>query len=186
MNAGKTTLLLQSAYNYKERGMDTLLFLPKFDNRSGVGTIGSRIGLKAPAIPFAENFNFFEFIAEAIEENPNIRCSLIDEAQFLKKQQVAQLKQVTIELNRPVLTYGLRSNFMGELFEGSKYLFAWAEELNELKTVCHCGRKATMVLRLDENKNVVRTGKEIQIGGNDQYVAVCYEHFIKGDIGRTN
>jgi thymidine kinase len=181
MNAGKSTTLLQSAYNYKERGMDTLLFAPIFDNRFQTGTIASRIGLTSEAVPFNDQFDFLAYTIKAIQTNPNIHCVLIDEAQFLKRLQVLQLKNITVELNRPVLAYGLRTDFMGEPFEGSKYLLALAEELTEIKTICHCGKKATMVLRLDGNGNVLRSGVQIEIGGNDKYVAVCYKHFILGE-----
>jgi len=181
MNAGKSTTLLQSSYNYNERGMDTLLFAPEFDDRFKKGTVHSRIGLNAEAVPFHEKFDFFAHAAKAIEENPNIRCILIDEAQFLKKEQVEQLSKITIELHRPVLAYGLRTDFLGEPFEGSKYLLAWAEELSEIKTICHCGSKATMNLRIDEHGNAARAGKQIEIGGNDRYVAVCRKHFVSGE-----
>ena len=141
MNAGKSTTLLQSSYNYNERGMDTILFAPEFDDRFKKGTIHSRIGLHSEAVPFHDRFDFFEYAAKAIENNPSIRCLLIDEAQFLKKHQVEQLSKITLELNRPVLAYGLRTDFLGEPFEGSKYLLSWAEELIEIKTICHCGKK---------------------------------------------
>lgn len=186
MNAGKSTTLLQSAYNYKEQGMDVLLFTPVIDDRYAIGTISSRIGLQADAVPFDDQFDFFQYASSALQQNNNIRCILIDEAQFLKKAQVAELQRIAIYLNRPVLAYGLRTDFQGELFEGSRYLIAWAEELIEIKTICHCGRKATMVLRLDESGNVVRTGNQIQIGGNDCYVPVCYEHFLFGQPKKIN
>ena len=182
MNAGKSTTLLQSSYNYNERGMDTLLFTPDFDNRFQKGSIHSRIGLFSDAIPFSSQFDFFEYTARAIENNTNIRCILVDEAQFLKKHQVEQLSKITLELNRPVLAYGLRTDFLGEPFEGSKYLLSWAEELIEIKAICHCGRKATMNLRIDEKGNVTRAGQQIEIGGNDRYVAVCRRHFISGEV----
>lgn len=181
MNAGKSTTLLQSSYNYNERGMDTLLFAPEFDDRFKKGSIHSRIGLQAEAVPFHDQFDFFEHAAKAIEYNSNIRCILIDEAQFLKKHQVEQLSKITLELNRPVLAYGLRTDFLGEPFEGSKYLLAWAEILEEIKTICHCGSKATMNLRIDEKGHAVKTGKQIEIGGNDRYVAVCRKHFMLGE-----
>ena len=184
MNAGKSTTLLQAAHNYNERGMDTLLFAPAFDNRYTEGQITSRIGLKDNAITFNHDFDFYDVVAQKIKHNPNIRCILIDEAQFLKKYQVEQLAQVTLEFNRPVLAYGLRSDFVGEPFEGSQYLLAWAEELKEIKTVCHCGRKATMNLRIDESGHAVRQGEQVEIGGNDRYVATCREHFSQGDSGR--
>jgi thymidine kinase len=182
MNAGKTTTLLQSAYNYSERGMETLLFTPDFDNRYETGTITSRIGLKSKAITYSNTFNFFSYVDKVIHENPKIRCILIDEAQFLTKEQVEQLTRITSQLKRPVLAYGLRTDFLGEPFEGSKYLLAWAEELIEIKTICHCGKKATMNIRIDEYGRAVRTGKQIEIGGNDRYMAVCREHYDTGEI----
>lgn len=181
MNAGKTTTLLQSAYNYNEREMDTLLFIPIIDNRYGEGLIKSRIGLESNAIAFNNKFNFFDYAALAIEKNPNIRCILVDEAQFLKREQVEQLVKITIELNRPVLAYGLRTDFRGEPFEGSKYLLAWAEDLVEIKTICHCGKKATMNIRMDEYGRALREGEQIEIGGNERYIAVCRKHFELGE-----
>ena len=181
MNAGKSTTLLQSSYNYRERGMDTLLFTPAFDDRFGKKKIASRIGLDAAAIAYTADFDFSDHIAQAIEKNPNIRCILVDESQFLNKAQVKQLVKVTIELSRPVLAYGLRTDFLGEPFEGSKYLLAWAEDLIEIKTICHCGKKATMNMRVDEKGNAVTEGKQIEIGGNDRYIAVCRRHFELGE-----
>jgi len=181
MNAGKSTTLLQAAYNYQERGMDALLYTPAFDNRYESGKITSRIGLQANASLFEETFDFFADASKHIEKNPNIRCILIDEAQFLKKEQVKQLVKITIELNRPVLTYGLRTDFLGEPFEGSQYLLAWAEELTEIKTICHCGRKATMNARVDEHGKQATSGNQIEIGGNDRYVALCRVHYERGE-----
>lgn len=175
MNAGKSTTLLQSSYNYKERGMDTLLFAPKIDQRFGAVMVYSRIGLKQEAIPFDESFNFFDYSQK--HKSPLLKCVLVDEAHFLKKQQVAQLVQITKELGVPVLTYGLRSDFLGEPFEGSKYLLAWAEELVEIKTICHCGRKATMNMRIDAEGKPVSAGNQIQVGGNESYVSMCMLHF---------
>lgn len=183
MNAGKTTTLLQSAYNYKERGMESLLFTPDFDDRVSAGTIASRIGLQAKAIMFNREFDFFAYVKEAIKNNVNICCVLIDEAQFLTKKQVQQLAQITTQLNKPVLAYGLRTDFLGEPFEGSKYLLAWAEELTEIKTICHCGKKATMNLRIDVNGNAVLEGDQVEIGGNDRYIAVCRKHYDNKQSG---
>ena len=178
MNAGKTTTLLQSEYNYRERGMETLLFIPNFDDRYEKGHIVSRIGLKTKAIPFGEDFNFYEFIEEKLKvPNNNIRCVLVDEAHFLKKQHVAQLSDVSDFLGVPVLTYGLRTDFLGEPFEGSKYLLAHAEELCEIKPICHCGRKATMNARIDEQGHMVTVGAQVEIGGNERYVSLCHRHF---------
>lgn len=177
MNAGKSTTLLQSAHNYQERGMDVLLYTFGADNRYGEGKVASRIGLNAPATQFDAHFNLYEHAAAEIAKKPSIRCLLIDEAQFLNKAQVKQLVDVTLFLKRPVLAYGLRSDFRGEPFEGSQYLLAWAEDLNEIKTVCHCGRKATMNIRVDEQGRAVQDGAQVEIGGNDRYVSVCREHF---------
>ena len=180
MNAGKTTTLLQSAYNYQERGMEVLLFTPDFDNRFEAGAITSRIGLKSNAIAFNRDFDFYVYATDAIKKQPKICCVLVDEAQFLTKEQVKQLTLITTKLNKPVLAYGLRSDFLAEPFEGSKYLLAWAEELSEIKTICHCGRKATMNMRIDEQGNRVVEGAQVEIGGNDRYIAVCREHFEEG------
>ena len=180
MNAGKSTTLLQSSYNYQERGMQTLLFVPAIDDRYGEGKITSRIGLTREAVPFGPWLDFFAHVSGALERDPGIRCVLIDEAQFLKKAHVEQLKRITVELRIPVIAYGLRTDFMGEPFEGSKYLLAWAEDLVEIKTICHCGKKATMTLRVDPKGRVLRSGEQVQIGGNESYVSVCYEHFLKG------
>ena len=181
MNAGKSTTLLQSSYNYKERGMETILFLPDIDTRYGIGKIASRIGLSSNAHTFSNTDNLFERTQDLLKLTDNIRCVLLDEAQFLTKQQVAQLAEIPDQLKLPVLTYGLRTDFMGEPFEGSHYLLAWADELIEIKTICHCGSKATMNLRIDETNQPVRTGKQIEIGGNDRYVAVCRKHFSRGE-----
>lgn len=178
MNAGKSTTLLQSSYNYNERGMQTLVFTPEIDTRFEKGTVNSRIGLTADAITFDSAFNLFHYVQQQLSEGlHNLRCVLIDEAQFLSKQQVEQLSDIADELNIPVLAYGLRSDFRGDPFEGSKYLLAWAEELIEIKTICHCGKKATMNMRIDESGNPVKTGEQIQIGGNESYIATCRRHF---------
>lgn len=177
MNAGKTTTLLQSSYNYQERGMQTLLFKPDFDKRDGTDVIASRIGLQEKATLFGKNFDFFVFTEKALQEK-SYRCVLIDEAQFLTKEQVLQLTKVAHKLNIPVLAYGLRSDFQGKPFEGSMYLLAWAEDLCEIKTICHCGRKATMNVRVDEQGNPVTEGEQVEIGGNERYIAVCMRHFI--------
>ena len=182
MNAGKTTTLLQSSYNYQERGMRTLLFIPIIDTRYEVGTITSRIGLAADAIAFDNKFDFYTYIKKMIKDPEPVKCVLVDEAQFLTKDQVLQLSNVADTLGIPVLTYGLRSDFMGEPFEGSKYLLAWAEELNEIKTICHCGRKATMNARVDEKGRMVQAGAQVEIGGNDLYVPLCHKHFKTEDI----
>ncbi len=179
MNAGKTTTLLQSNYNYNERGMETLIFTPSIDNRYRAGAIVSRIGLQADAISFDADFDFLAYVQEIVVKK-KISCVLIDEAQFLSKEQVNQLSDIADQLSIPVLTYGLRSDFRGEPFEGSKYLLTLAEELTEIKTICHCGRKATMNMRVDAEGHAVREGALIEIGGNERYVAVCRMHFKKG------
>ncbi len=177
MNAGKSTALLQSSYNYNERGMDTFLLAPALDSRYGQGVIGSRIGLKQKANIFQQNSDIFALVKAALKKNPNIRCVLVDEAQFLTKQQVQQLGDITDELTVPVLAYGIRTDFLGEPFVGSLYLLAWADLLIELKTICHCGKKATMNLRVDKVGKVTRDGAQVQIGGNESYIAVCRHHF---------
>jgi thymidine kinase len=186
MNAGKSTTLLQSSYNYRERGMNTLLFSPIIDDRVKSGVIASRIGLQADAIGFDANFDFLAHV-ETLMTDPDHRlaCVLVDEAQFLTKAQVRQLSDVADTCRLPVLTYGIRTDFRGEPFEGSKYLLAWAEELIEIKTICHCGKKATMNIRLDENGQVTTTGEQIQIGGNDTYVTTCHHHFKRGQTQRA-
>jgi thymidine kinase len=176
MNAGKTTVLLQSAHNYRERGMQPLLFTPRLDDRYTVGVIRSRIGLEAPAIAFGPEDNLFEQVRSRLEGH-NVHCVLVDEAQFLSRDQVYQLTEVVDRLNIPVLCFGLRTDFQGELFEGSRYLLAWADQLEELKTICHTGRKATMVVRVDESGYAVREGSQVEIGGNDRYVSVSRREF---------
>lgn len=183
MNAGKSTTLLQSSYNYNERGMDTLLFIPKIDTRYGAGKVASRIGLEALAVSFAPDFNLYESAQKALEKNSNIKCVLVDEAQFITKKQVQQLADIADFLNTPVLAYGLRTDFMGEPFEGSKYLLAIADQLIEIKTICHCGKKATMNVRVDSNGKVLREGEQVEIGGNERYIAVCRKHFNEGVSG---
>lgn len=179
MNAGKSTTLLQSSYNYKERGMDTILFAPNFDTRFGDPAIYSRIGLKQSAILFDKNFNLYEYIENEKNNYENLRCILIDEAHFLTKRHVAQLARITKDFGLAALCYGLRSDFLGEPFEGSQYLLAWAEELVEIKTICHCGSKATMNMRIDSKGNPVTVGSQVHIGGNESYTSVCMKHFIK-------
>lgn len=182
MNAGKSTTLLQSSYNYNERGMDTLLFVPSIGIRYGIGTISSRIGLAAEALSFDKNFNIYQHTSQKLQNNNNIRCVLIDEAHFLTKQQVEQLCNITDSLNIPVLAYGLRSDFQGEPFEGSMYLLTLADTLMELKTICHCGKKAIMNVRIDQQGEVIKEGEQIEIGGNERYVAVCRKHFREGKV----
>jgi len=176
MNAGKSTALLQSSYNYRERGMNTLVLAPRLDDRYGIGKVCSRIGLETEAITFGQDDDILEIVSNAIEDEP-LHCVLIDEAQFLTKDQVFQLGEVTDQLNIPVLAYGLRTDFQGEPFAGSKYLLAWSDNLKELKAICDCGNKATMVIRLDENGNTVTEGSQVEIGGNDRYISMCRKHF---------
>ena len=173
---GKSTALLQSNYNYHERGMETLLFLPKIDADSNDGKIHSRIGLTADAHSVDVNFNFFSFVSQEKMKRA-ISCILIDEVQFLSKEQVRQVCKISDELNIPSMCYGIRTDFQGKLFEGSSELLALADNLIELKTVCDCGRKAIMVVRLDEDGNVVKDGDQIKIGGNDTYKVFCRKHF---------
>jgi len=176
MNAGKSTALLQSNYNYNERGMDTLLFLPKVDADANKNKIHSRIGLIADAISVDESFNFFEYV-QNFKNKKKVDAILIDEVQFLTKDQVRQICKISDTLNIPSMCYGIRTDFRGELFEGSSELLALADNLIELKTVCDCGRKATMVVRLDESGKVITAGEKIQIGGNDTYKVYCRKHF---------
>jgi thymidine kinase len=182
MNAGKTTVLLQSAHNYRERGMTPLLFTPKLDDRYGEGWIKSRIGLQARATIFTDKDDLFEATRAHLEER-NIHCVLVDEAQFLSRDQVYQLSEVVDRLNIPVLCFGLRTDFQGELFEGSKYLLAWADQLTEIKTICHTGRKANMVVRVDDDGYALKEGAQVQIGGNERYVSVSRAEFKKVFIG---
>ena len=176
MNAGKSTALLQSSYNYKERGMNTLVLAPQFDDRFGVGKVTSRIGIETEATTFGTDTDLFALI-ESRNNDEALHCVLIDEAQFLTREQVFALGEVTDKLNIPVLAYGLRTDFQGEPFEGSKYLLAWADNLKELKAICHCGSKATMVVRLDGDGNAVTEGSQVEIGGNDRYISMCRKHF---------
>jgi len=182
MNAGKSTALLQSSYNYRERGMNTVVMAPSLDDRYGVGKVTSRIGLESEATTFKPDDNLFDIIEAMVVDEP-LHCVLIDEAQFLTKEQVFQLGEVTDNLNIPVLAYGLRTDFQGEPFDGSKYLLAWSDNLRELKAICDCGSKATMVIRMDESGEPVREGSQVEIGGNDRYVSMCRKHFKENYFG---
>ncbi len=201
MNAGKSTVLLQSSFNYRERGMRTLLFTAALDNRSGVGVIASRIGLEAPATPFSAETDLGRIIAAshagadvaagqagagviAGQAGAGIDCVLIDEAQFLTADQVWQLARVCDDLGIPVLCYGLRTDFLGALFPGSAALLAIADVLHEIKSVCVCGRKAIMNLRIDAAGRAVAAGAQTEIGGNDRYVALCRRHFTAALAGQ--
>jgi thymidine kinase len=187
MNAGKSSTLLQANYNYNERGLRTLLFIPKL---IGKDKIVSRIGLAAQAIQFESDFDFVAFVKKSVDEvqqqqdetvaKQKLGCVLVDEAQFLNKSQVIQLTRVADELQIPVLCYGLRSDFLGEPFEGSKYLLTLADELKELKTICSCGRKASMNQRIREDGRPVASGEQVEVGGNDRYVGKCRKHFYDG------
>ncbi|CEK11841.1 thymidine kinase [Legionella hackeliae] len=181
MNAGKSTVLLQASYNYRERGMQTILYTPAIDTRYEQGLIRSRIGLSEQASVFKPGDNLFEAVSKQQKEKA-YACVLLDEAQFLTREQVYQLTEITDRLKIPVLTYGLRTDFRGELFEGSQYLLAWADELIELKTICHCGRKATMNLRIDEAGQVISEGHQVLIGGNEAYAATCRLHFKQQQV----
>jgi thymidine kinase len=177
MNAGKSTVLLQAAYNYNERGMETLLFTPLVDTRYGSGKIHSRIGLTADAISIDSDFDIFDYVYKQKQLNSKLKCVFVDEAQFLSKEQVMQLTDIVDKLNLPVLAYGLRSDFQGEPFVGSLYLLIWADNISEIKTICHCGKKATTNARIDKNGCILRSGEQIQIGGNESYIALCRKHF---------
>lgn len=178
MNAGKSTSLLQSNHNYLESGLDTMIFLPNETSKLSKGKIVSRIGLKAKAIIANKDFNFIDYVKD--NQTKQLSCILIDEAQFLTKNQVRQLGQIADKLNYPVMCYGIRTDFRGELFEGSSELLSLADNLIELKTICsHCVRKATMVVRRDEEGKVVTEGTKVVVGGNDIYTPVCRNHFRK-------
>ncbi len=176
MNAGKSTVLLQSSYNYHERGMRTLLFIPAIDTRAGPGRVKSRIGLEAEALALEPDEDIFEHVKAAHAAQP-VACVLVDEAQFLTRRQVEQLTDIVDRLDIPVLCYGLRTDFQAQLFPGSAALLALADNLIELKTICHCGRKATMNLRVGPDGRGVKEGAQVEIGGNDRYVAMCRRHF---------
>jgi len=176
MNAGKSTVLLQASHNYRENGMHTLLLTADLDNRAGAGRIASRIGIGADAETFSAGDDLFALIAARHAEQPQA-CVFVDEAQFLEPEQVWQLARVVDDLNLPVLAYGLRVDFRGELFPGSATLLALADEMREVRTICHCGRKATMVIRQGPDGQPLREGDQIQIGGNETYVSLCRRHW---------
>lgn len=184
MNAGKTTTLLQSAHNYHERGMRTLILTPKLDNRFGEGTVASRIGLSARGRIFDRDEDLLQLVRADIDANGKLHCVLVDEAQFLSKSQVWGLTDVVDHLDVPVLAYGLRTDFRGELFEGSQYLLAWADSISEIKTICHTGRKATMVVRVDDQGHAITDGPQVEIGGNKRYVSVSRPEFKKITTGK--
>ena len=178
MNAGKSTALLQAAFNYRERGMKTLEFTAALDDRNRRGAIASRIGLRQDASVFDAETDIFAAIEKRHGAAP-VACVFVDEAQFLTGAQVMQLARIVDALDIPVICYGLRTDFLGQLFEGSAKLFAVADEIRELKTICHCGAKATMNLRIDENGNAVASGDQVEIGGNDRYTPLCRKHYLE-------
>lgn len=178
MNAGKSTSLLQSAYNYQERGMKVQLFTVAFDDRFAEGKIASRIGLQSSADLFTNTSNLFDEVARKHASN-KLSCVFIDEAQFLSKKQVKQCLQIVDKLNIPVLAYGLRTDFRGETFTGSHYLLAWADKMNELKTICYCGRKANFVAKVNDKGDIIQEGEQIEIGGNEKYVSLCRKHYCE-------
>lgn len=186
MNAGKSSLLLQTAFNYRERGMACALFTAAVDDRAGHGVIASRLGISMQAQTFAKDTDLSAALQQAADDQ--VACVLIDEAQFLTKAQVAQLCRAVDQHNVPVMAYGLRTDFQGNLFEGSQILLARADELREARTICHCGKKATMVLRKDEHGHPVFEGPQVQIGGNDAYESVCRKHWDQAhtDAGHPN
>lgn len=178
MNAGKTTTLLQSAHNYRERGMRVLILTPRLDNRAGAGgRVASRIGLSEQGVAFDRDDDLEAMVEADVAANGKLDCVLVDEAQFLTRAQVWQLSEVVDQLRVPVLCYGLRTDFRGELFEGSQYLLAWADELQEIKTICHTGKKATMTVRVDGQGRAVKDGPQVEIGGNERYVSVSRTEF---------
>ena len=178
MNAGKSTVLLQADFNYRERGMRTMLFTAAVDDRYGHATIASRIGISAQANLFTPETDI-RAAAEAEHDRDPLACVLVDEAQFLTKAQVFQLAALADETNIAVLAYGLRTDFQANLFEGSMWLLALADTVTEIKAICTCGRKATMNLRLDASGQAVREGAQTEIGGNERYLAVCRRHFME-------
>ncbi|MEL6111610.1 MAG: thymidine kinase [Pseudomonadota bacterium] len=182
MNAGKSTALLQSAFNYQERGMRTILLTPAIDQRGGEGLITSRLGIAEPAKVFTPDADLEAMIASASPEASQaaaIDCVLVDEAQFLTRAQVHALTRIVDIHAIPVMCYGLRTDFRGRLFEGSEALFALADQLKEMKSICHCGRKATMNLRINADGSAVTHGEKIEIGGNERYIPLCRKHFFE-------
>ena len=186
MNAGKSTLLLQAAHNYREGGMATYLVTAQFDNRSGQGRIASRIGIGEDADTFAPGEDLYTKIAARLALGP-LACVFIDEAQFLSKEQVWQLARAVDDLKTPVMCYGLRVDFQGNLFPGSAALLAWADEMREVRTICHCGKKATMVIRRGLDGRALTAGEQVVIGGNETYVSLCRKHWREatGDTPST-
>jgi thymidine kinase len=181
MNAGKSTALLQASHGYRERGLETMVFTSSKDDRFGESEVVSRIGLRTPAHTYAETDNILNMVHDENEKH-ELSCILIDEAQFLTKDQVKQLGKIVDELKITVMAFGIRTDFQGELFEGSKYLLAWADRLKELRAVCHCGRKATMIVRVSQDGSIIRSGDQVEIGGNERYLSLCRKHFYSGSV----
>lgn len=184
MNAGKSTELIKVAYNYEERGKRVLTLVPSVDNRYGGGVVTSRIGIQRKAVIVNEDTNILEFFMTEHTREP-IDCVLIDECQFLKKHHVEELVEIVDSCDVPVLAYGLKNDFRNELFEGSYYMLVYADKIEEIKTICWCGRKATMVARVVDGK-FVKTGEQIVVGGNDMYVSLCRKHYNDGRLGPEN
>ena len=182
MNAGKSTALLQASHGYRERGLDTMVFTSSKDDRYGESEVVSRVGLRSPAHTYSESDNILKMVHDENEKH-ELSCILIDEAQFLTKDQVKQLGKIVDELKITVMAFGIRTDFQGELFEGSKYLLAWADKLKELRAVCHCGSKATMIVRVSEDGSIMRSGDQVEIGGNERYLSLCRKCFYSGTIG---
>ena len=184
MNAGKSTVLLQASHNYRENGMQTYLLTARLDNRAGTGRIASRIGIGQDADAFEASDDLYARIADRLDAGP-VACVFVDEAQFLTKEQVWQLARAVDDLNVPVMCYGLRVDFRGELFPGSAALLAWADEMREVRTICHCGKKATMVVRRGPDGAALTSGEQVQIGGNETYQSLCRRHWREavGDRG---
>ena len=181
MNAGKSTALLQTSHGYRERGLETMVFTSSKDDRYGKSEVVSRVGLRSAAYTYDESDNIYEMVQNENEKN-KLSCILIDESQFLTKAQVEQLGKIVDELNITVMAFGIRTDFQGELFEGSKYLLAWADRLKELRAVCHCGSKATMIVRVSEDGSIIRSGDQVEIGGNERYLSLCRKHFYDGIV----
>ena len=182
MNAGKSTALLQASHGYRERGLETMVFTSSKDDRYGESEVVSRVGLRSPAHTYSESENILKMVHDENEKH-ELSCILIDEAQFLTKDQVKQLGKIVDELKITVMAFGIRTDFQGELFEGSKYLLAWADKLKELRAVCHCGSKATMIVRVSEDGSIMRSGDQVEIGGNERYLSLCRKCFYSGTIG---
>jgi len=176
MNAGKSTSLLQASYNYREGGMQTYLITARFDDRAGPARIASRIGIGEEADTFQAGEDLFAKIAARLDAGP-VACVFIDEAQFLSREQVWQLARAVDDLGVPIMAYGLRVDFQGNLFPGSAALLAWADEMREVRTICHCGKKATMVIRRGQDGQALKDGDQVQVGGNETYVSLCRRHW---------